>query len=445
MRILSADDEQVSRILMERIMSSYGECVAVDGGKAALAAFKAAKEQGKPFDLVTLDISMPDMDGLDVLYEIRDIEKNKNAPVDKKCVIIMVTASADKDTIVTAVQAGCNDYIAKPIDRDTVLKKLIKVGLVAASPENSAKDQTAGKSLDSDLLQAKENLLAAVKNVFDEFKKGKIELPVFPATIIKIQDILKLPGAAPDEIVSAIQRDPVVTIKLVAAANLAPCAEHGKVKSAQQALTTIGLLETKNLVSELVKKSQYEADNKQVNAVMEMLYLHSSATACAARVLARRFSEDEETLFFLGLTHDIGKILLFHAVTMSLSAKSNAPAHKIDNILAIIQSVHAGFSGALYQRWGLEKSLVDTVNAHEGPDFSAGASKNAAILYLANILTRRIGYSQFKEEPSDMNEATQFLDLDETDIEVMLAEIKERITKNIGAPDLKDTASLELS
>lgn len=425
MRILIADDELVSRKLMERIMSGYGECVAVEGGKAALEAFKTSKEQGNSFDLITLDISMPDIDGLDVLYQIREMEKEKNAPGDKKCVIIMVTSSADKDTIVTAVQAGCNDYIAKPIDRDTALKKLIKVGLVSASPGCLAKDQTASKVPESDLLQAKENLLTAVKNAFEEFKKGKIELPAFPATVLKIQDIFKLPGASPGEIVSSIQRDPVVTMRLVSAANLAPYAGQGKVKSAEQALTMMGVKDVKNLVSELITKSRYKEDNKQADTVMEKLYLHSSATACAAQVIARKFSEDEETLFFLGLTHDIGKILLFHNVT----AKNNASGITMDNVLTMIQSVHAGFGGALYQRWGFEKSLIEAVSAHEGPNFSGGASKTAVILYLANMLTRRLGYSLFKEEHSGVGDAMKYLDLDEKDIEVMLAEIKERMAQ----------------
>jgi len=133
MRILTADDELVSRKLMEKIMTNYGECEAVASGQAAIEAFKTAWHNWIPFDLITLDISMPDINGLDVLYQIRSLENEKNVRANKRVIVIMVTASSDKDTIVTAVQAGCNEYIAKPFDRETIAKKLIKLGLAGPS------------------------------------------------------------------------------------------------------------------------------------------------------------------------------------------------------------------------------------------------------------------------------------------------------------------------
>lgn len=140
MKILIADDELVSRKFMERIMTHYGECETVESGKATVEAFKTAWENCASFDLITLDISMPDIDGLDVLFQIREIENSQKLPANKRVVIIMVTASADKDTIITAIQAGCNEYIAKPFDRDTISKKLIKLGLISAAAANSTKE-----------------------------------------------------------------------------------------------------------------------------------------------------------------------------------------------------------------------------------------------------------------------------------------------------------------
>ncbi len=75
---------------------------------------------------------------------------------------------------------------------------------------------------------------------------------------------------------------------------------------------------------------------------------------------------------------------------------------------------------------------MDAVNAHEAPDLSAGVSRTVLIVYLANMLTRRIGFSLLKEEPSEMGEAMRLLDLEETDIEVMMAEISERATHLTG-------------
>jgi two-component system chemotaxis response regulator CheY len=92
MRVLVVDDELVSRKKMKKIMDTFSECVAVDGGEAALKAFEAAIEKGEPFDLITLDVSMPRMDGTEVLYEIRKIEQQRNISKKNQLKVIMVTA-----------------------------------------------------------------------------------------------------------------------------------------------------------------------------------------------------------------------------------------------------------------------------------------------------------------------------------------------------------------
>jgi len=130
MKILTVDDELVSREKMKKIMRSLGECEAVESGIAAVTAFKDALEKGAPFDLITLDIFMPEMDGTEVLYEIRDIENTMQIPKEKKVKIMMVTSQADKETIVTCIQAGCDNYIAKPFNIDIIVNKLKAMGFV---------------------------------------------------------------------------------------------------------------------------------------------------------------------------------------------------------------------------------------------------------------------------------------------------------------------------
>ncbi len=127
MKILIVDDELVSRKKMQKIMESFGECDAVDSGKAAMSAFKKAWESWTPFDLITLDVSMPDMDGTEVLCELKEIEKEKGIPKEKQVKILMVTSSSDKDTIITCIQAECDDYAVKPFDKEIISEKIEKI------------------------------------------------------------------------------------------------------------------------------------------------------------------------------------------------------------------------------------------------------------------------------------------------------------------------------
>ncbi|MFH1135861.1 MAG: response regulator [Pseudomonadota bacterium] len=129
MKALIVDDEYVSRKKLEKILEPYAACVSVENGPAALEQFDRAWARREPFDVICLDISMPGMDGDEVLFEIREREKNLEAARRKPAKIMMVTAHSDKDTIITAIQAGCNDYLVKPYDRQSVLAKFQKQGL----------------------------------------------------------------------------------------------------------------------------------------------------------------------------------------------------------------------------------------------------------------------------------------------------------------------------
>ena len=75
---------------------------------------------------MTLDISMPGMDGIEVLLQIR--KREKKIPKEKRIKILMVTAHSDKDSVTICITAGCDDYIVKPFTRKVVIKKVEEFG-----------------------------------------------------------------------------------------------------------------------------------------------------------------------------------------------------------------------------------------------------------------------------------------------------------------------------
>ena len=129
MRVLVVDDELVSRKKMEKIMTAFGQCFAVENGADALKAVEEALVKGEPFDLITLDVSMPGMDGTEVLFEIRMIEHQKNIAKESKVKVIMVTGQSDKDLVITCMQAGCDGYVVKPFDSDIMAEKIKQIGI----------------------------------------------------------------------------------------------------------------------------------------------------------------------------------------------------------------------------------------------------------------------------------------------------------------------------
>lgn len=124
MRILIVDDEEVSRKKLTKILQTLGDCEAVDTGEKALNAFKDAYYAGSPFDIVTMDVGLPEMNGTEIVNRLRLMEKKASEMGAEPAKIIMVTSHADKDTVMESVASGCDDFIVKPFDGETIISKL---------------------------------------------------------------------------------------------------------------------------------------------------------------------------------------------------------------------------------------------------------------------------------------------------------------------------------
>ncbi|MGD9042528.1 MAG: response regulator [Desulfobacterales bacterium] len=133
MRILVVDDDAPNRKLLTDIASKMGECEGAEGGQEALSAFKKAWEDWRPFNLIFLDVLMPDLDGREVLLKIREIEKEKKVSEQHQVRVIMVTGVSEEETVLDCLRNGCDEFIVKPIDILLVLEKMKKLGLMISN------------------------------------------------------------------------------------------------------------------------------------------------------------------------------------------------------------------------------------------------------------------------------------------------------------------------
>ncbi len=129
MNILVVDDEIVSQKKMMKILSGFGTCDGVKTGKEALGAVKKALEEWRLYTLITLDISMPDISGIDVLTAIRKMETARGLSDDEKSKILMVTSHSDIETVKACV-GKCDGYIIKPFTKEVMTRKIQKTGLL---------------------------------------------------------------------------------------------------------------------------------------------------------------------------------------------------------------------------------------------------------------------------------------------------------------------------
>ncbi len=124
MKFLIVEDDPVTTKLLKSVFSQYAECEHSDNGMEALDRVIEAGAAGEPYDLVTLDIMMPGMDGHDVLARIKRLKK-KNSPK-----VVMITALGDKKNIQRSYVRGCDGYLIKPVERDAIEKKLKNLELI---------------------------------------------------------------------------------------------------------------------------------------------------------------------------------------------------------------------------------------------------------------------------------------------------------------------------
>ncbi|MEI8372542.1 MAG: response regulator [Planctomycetota bacterium] len=130
MKTLIVEDDFTSRLLLQAILSPYGECHIAVNGREALQAFHLANEKGHPYDLICLDIMMPELDGHAVLNALRAAEEAKGIHFGDGAKVIMTTALADSSNVFSAFRETCDGYQFKPIDKAKLLENLASLGLV---------------------------------------------------------------------------------------------------------------------------------------------------------------------------------------------------------------------------------------------------------------------------------------------------------------------------
>ena len=131
MRALIVEDDFTSRKLLQKILAPYAECDIAVNGRECVVAFAQSLDEGRPYDLVTMDIMRPEMDGQEALKMIRQIETERGRRGADEVKVVMTTALDDPKNVVEAYyKGGATSYIPKPIDRQLFIHLLRNLGLI---------------------------------------------------------------------------------------------------------------------------------------------------------------------------------------------------------------------------------------------------------------------------------------------------------------------------
>ena len=115
-RILIVDDAAFMRMMIKDILTKNGYIIAgeAENGIKAVEKYKEVKP-----DLVLMDITMPELDGIGALKQIKELDPNAS--------VIMCSAMGQQAMVVEAIQSGAKDFIVKPFQADRVLEAVKRV------------------------------------------------------------------------------------------------------------------------------------------------------------------------------------------------------------------------------------------------------------------------------------------------------------------------------
>ncbi|MBF0295713.1 MAG: response regulator [Magnetococcales bacterium] len=137
MKILIVDDQLQGRQLLSALLRPFGHCDQAADGREAVFLVESALASKAPYDLILLDIMMPEMNGQAALHAIRAAERDHGLAGVKEAVIFMVTGVSSAPAVIEAFFKGyCTDYLTKPITRQILLDKLQEYHLIDKKAES---------------------------------------------------------------------------------------------------------------------------------------------------------------------------------------------------------------------------------------------------------------------------------------------------------------------
>ncbi len=129
MKTLIVEDDPTCCVLLQTILEEYGPVQTAGNGKQAIEIVRESLNKKEPFNLICMDIMMPEMNGQQAVSAIRTMEEEREM-FSNGATIIMTTSIDDEESAKIAYANFCDLYVVKPIEKGPLLEELRKLGLI---------------------------------------------------------------------------------------------------------------------------------------------------------------------------------------------------------------------------------------------------------------------------------------------------------------------------
>ncbi len=424
--ILVVDDMAMCREPIAEALRRHGyEVACADGGSGALEALRDRKP-----DLVLLDVTMPDPDGLTVLRIIRRNPDLKDLPV------ILLTDRAEHDTVIHAVEWGVQGYLLKAnfsldtllarveaclrdtnptivgaknqpneyyaetskVDRATATTATLTGPTPAAVGGGLAVSELDQESVDTSAKNNSVRSLSELEPLITKAQLSKLvndglKLKPLAATVQNVIAVTGSTGCCAADVAKAVTNDQALCIRLLKLANSSAYSRGHHVDSIQTAVQRIGIHEVRQLVMALGVFDHYvESESKRID--IRLFWEHSIACGLIAAALAKECQyKAADECFLWGTLHDVGRlILLDHAPdeynkVCNVADELELPLEVVERKLLLMD--HSGILKQALDHWRFPHTFIaPVVNHHESSQqidrLGHEQAKPAKIVALAN-------------------------------------------------------------
>jgi HD-like signal output (HDOD) protein len=254
------------------------------------------------------------------------------------------------------------------------------------------------------------------------------ELPALSATATAALGVARDPDGHVEDLCRVIRTDVGISARILRAANSAVFARRTSAKTVPEAVLTIGLRKTCDLLVAASARRLFDGANRNA----ELLWNHALAVALAAEELARvKRQGDPASVFLPGLFHDVGRIAFLIAdpiaydVIHTLAAEGEGTTSELER--AWYGFDHAEAGAILVEDWGLAVDQCDAIRWHHEPQRAEAGKGIAAILHAADALAYTMGFGVSTPPPHD--DGVGALDLSPEDQPACMARIHDAFVR----------------
>jgi len=219
-------------------------------------------------------------------------------------------------------------------------------------------------------------------------------MPAFPKSVQRILELTRDVNSTPKDLVDVIDKDPVVTVKILKVVNSAYYSLPKQITSIGHSVVYMGFNTIKNLALSIAAIGMLPKDNESGFDVQQYL-LHSLATAVIAKQLAGRVNDaDPMDCFIAGLLHDFGKVVFAQMMPRefkrALDSSKEAGTSLHASLQAEIGADHVLVGAMLVEKWRFAPHLIETIRHQHLTDFKD--TDMIACVFGANQISKKLHF-----------------------------------------------------